>query len=125
MSRQNYYKARRLRRRREADSGLIEQLVRGERAAQPRLGGKKLFHVVGPKLAQEGVRIGRDRFFDVLRERSLLLGKLPGIPKTTNSRHSLPVFHNLVKDMTLTSPNQAWAGDITYIPPMRVFSTSV
>jgi hypothetical protein len=38
-----------------------------------------------------------------------------GIPKTTNSRHSLPVFHNPVKDMALTGPNQAWAADITYI----------
>jgi transposase InsO family protein len=25
------------------------------------------------------------------------------------------VFHNLIKDMVLTGPNQAWAGDITYI----------
>ncbi|MDR1250066.1 MAG: IS3 family transposase, partial [Treponema sp.] len=32
-----------------------------------------------------------------------------------NSRHSLPVFHNLVKDMVLTGPNQAWAADITSI----------
>jgi transposase InsO family protein len=115
MSRQNYYKERKLRQRREVDNGLIEQLVRGERAVQPRLGGKKLFHILGPKLACLGVKIGRDRFFDVLREKSLLLERLPCCPKTTNSRHSLPVFHNLVKDMTLTGPNQAWAGDITYI----------
>jgi transposase InsO family protein len=25
------------------------------------------------------------------------------------------VFHNLVKDMALTAPNQAWAADTTYI----------
>jgi transposase InsO family protein len=115
MSRQNYYKERKLRQRREVDNGLIEQMVRGERAVQPRLGGKKLFHILGPKLACEGVKIGRDRFFEVLREKSLLLERLPCCPKTTNSRHSLPVFHNLVKDMTLTCPNQAWASDITYI----------
>jgi transposase InsO family protein len=115
MSRQNYYKGRKLRRRREADGGLIEQLVRGERAVQPRLGGKKLFHILGPILAREGVKIGRDAFFEVLREKGLLLESLPGCPKTTNSRHSLPVFHNLVKDMELVGPNQAWASDITYI----------
>jgi transposase InsO family protein len=51
----------------------------------------------------------------VLREKSLLLQRLPGMPKTTNSRHSLPVFCNLVKDMVLTGPNQAWAADITCI----------
>jgi len=115
MSRQNYYKGRARRRRREADGGLIERLVRLERAAQPRLGGKKLFHILKAKLADAGVTIGRDRFFDVLREKSLLLDRLPRAPKTTDSRHSLPVFHNLVRDMTLCGPNQAWAGDITYI----------
>jgi transposase InsO family protein len=44
-----------------------------------------------------------------------MLDRLPGMPKTTNSRHSLPVFHNLVNGMELTGPNQAWAADITYI----------
>jgi transposase InsO family protein len=115
MSRQNYYKGRRERQQREVDRGLIEQLVRAERAVQPRLGGRKLYHILGPELEYAGVKIGRDRFFEVLRERSLLLERLPGIPKTTNSRHSLPVFHNLVKDLVLTAPNQAWAADITYI----------
>ncbi|MDR1147478.1 MAG: IS3 family transposase [Spirochaetaceae bacterium] len=115
MSRQNYYKARRERQRMEADSGLIEQLVRAERAVQPRLGGRKLYHILRPELAYAGVKIGRDRFFEVLREKGLLLDRLPGMPKTTNSRHSLPVFHNLVKDIELVSSNQAWAADITYI----------
>jgi transposase InsO family protein len=115
MSRQNYYKERGERQRREADSGLIEQLVRAERSVQPRLGGRKLYHILGPELEDAGVKIGRDRFFEVLREKSLLLERLPGTPQTTNSRHSLPVFHNLVKDLVLTGSNQAWAADITYI----------
>jgi transposase InsO family protein len=51
----------------------------------------------------------------VLREKELLLEPLPAAPRTTDSRHSLPVFHNLVKDLALDGPNQAWAADITYI----------
>jgi transposase InsO family protein len=90
-------------------------MVRAERAVQPRLGGRKLFHIPGPELADAGITIGRDRFFQVLKEKSLLLDRLPGAPRTTDSRHSLPVFHNLVKDMELAGPDQAWAGDITYI----------
>jgi hypothetical protein len=50
------------------------------------------------------VRIGRDGFFEALGEKGLLLERLPGIPRTTDSRHSLPVFHNLVKDMELALP---------------------
>jgi transposase InsO family protein len=115
MSRQNYYQVRRERERREVDSGLVEQLVRAERAVEPRLGGRKLYHILGPELGYAGVKIGRDRFFEVLREKSRLLDRLAGTPKTTNSRHTLPVFHNLVKDLVLTGPHQAWAADITYI----------
>jgi transposase InsO family protein len=115
MTRQNYYKARRQRQRNEADGGLIEQLVLAERALQPRLGARKLLRKLRLKLLEAGVPIGRDQFFDVLRGKSLLLEPLKWAPKTTNSWHCLPVFHNLVKDMVLTGPNQAWAADITYI----------
>ena len=115
MSRQNFYKGRTRRVRREADGGLIEELVKTERALQPRLGGKKLHKLLNPQLMKAGVEIGRDRFFSVLGERGLLLEPLPKAPRTTNSRHSLPVFRNLVADMELTGPNQAWVSDITYI----------
>ncbi|MDR1095051.1 MAG: hypothetical protein LBL31_01535, partial [Spirochaetaceae bacterium] len=74
MSRRNYYKARQWR---EADSGLAGQLVRRERAVQPRLGGRKLFPIPGPELAGAWVRTGRDRFLEVLKEQPLLPGRLP------------------------------------------------
>lgn len=115
MSRQNVYKGRKERIRRKADVGLIEELVKAERALQPRLGGKKLYFTLKPKLIENGVQIGRDRFFEVLGARGLLLDPLPKAPRTTNSRHSLPVFRNLVADMELSGPNQVWVSDITYI----------
>jgi transposase InsO family protein len=59
--------------------------------------------------------MGRDRFFEVLREKSLLLERHEGTPETTNSRHRLPVFQNLGKDRALVSPHQVGAGDITSI----------
>ncbi len=115
MSRQNFYKARKVRQRKHVDEGLIKYLVQAERAIQPRLGGLKLHKLLGEDLAREGIRLGRDLFFEVLRNQGLLLEPLPKAPRTTNSRHSLPVFTNLVKDMEVTGPNQAWVSDITYI----------
>jgi transposase InsO family protein len=115
MTRQNYYKARRQRQRKETDGGLTGQPVPAERTLRPRLGGRKLLYRLGPEPAEAGPPIGQDRFFGVLREKPLLPGPLKGEPKTANSRHSLPVFHNPVKDTVLTGPNQAWAADITYI----------
>jgi hypothetical protein len=39
MSRQNFYKGRSARQRADVDACLVEQLVKHERALQPRLGG--------------------------------------------------------------------------------------
>jgi len=115
MSRQNYYAARQLRHRREVDEAMVVELVRRERRMQPRLGGRKLLHLVRPDLDEADVGIGRDRFFEVLAEHDLLVVRKPGRPHTTNSRHSLPVFHNLLEGNTFHAPNHAWVSDLTYI----------
>ncbi len=115
MSRQNYYKSHKSRQRREVDEGLVKQLVQAERAVQPRLGGLKLHSMLRDALAAEGVNLGRDRFFEVLKNQALLLEPLPKAPRTTNSAHSLPVFPNLIKGFEVTGPNQVWVADITYI----------
>jgi len=107
MSRQNYYAARRLRQRREVDEALIVDLVKRERHMQPRLGGRKLLHLLKSDLDEANVGIGRDRFFEVLAEHDLLVVRKPGRPRTTNSRHSLPVFHNLLAGQCFKSPNEA------------------
>lgn len=115
MSRQNYYAARRLRGRREIEEGLVLELVRRERRFQPRLGGRKLLHLLGGDLEEAGVSVGRDRFFELLAENDLLVAPKPGAPRTTRSRHCLPVFRNLLAGLTLVRPNQAWVSDLTYI----------
>lgn len=42
-------------------------------------------------------------------------------PVTTQSNHGLIVYPNLVKDSTVTLPNQVWVSDITYIRLAREF----
>lgn len=115
MSRQNYYAARRLRQRREIDEAMILELVRRERRLQPRLGGRKLLHLLRADFNDAGVSIGRDRFFELLAESDLLVVPKPAAPRTTNSRHSLPVFSNLLSGKVLSGPNEAWVSDLTYI----------
>jgi transposase InsO family protein len=115
MSRQNYYAARRLRQRRQIDEAMILELVRRERRMQPRLGGRKLLHLLGNDFEEAKIQIGRDRFFELLAESDLLVAPKPGTPRTTNSRHSLPVFVNLLAGKMLCAPNEAWVSDLTYI----------
>jgi len=115
MSRQNYYAKRRRRQRRSVDEDLMVKAVQRERQVQPRLGGRKLLWMAKDELAEHGVRIGRDRWFEVLRAHDLLVPRKPGRVTTTDSRHSLPVFGNLVANVKPTGPHQQWVSDMTYI----------
>lgn len=116
MSRQNYYQKRRQRQRRQIDENLVVELVLRERRLQPRLGARKALHLIKAELHKAGVRIGRDRFFEILRFRELLLPPLKAEwPCTTCSSHYLPVFKNRIKDLKIGGPNEVWVSDLTYI----------
>ena len=116
MSRQNYYARRRQRQRRQVEADLVAQLVVRERQLQPRLGTRKLRVLLQEELCQAGVQIGRDRMFEELRQRDLLVKPKAGVyVHTTNSRHGLPVFGNLIKEREFKRANEVWVGDLTYV----------
>lgn len=115
MSRQNYYKSRRKRYMQKINSSFILSLVRRERAIQPRLGCRKLLHILRSEFENSGVFIGRDRFFKLLSQNNLLIRHRCRCPRTTNSRHWFGVYENLYKDVYLQCPSQAVVSDITYI----------
>lgn len=116
MSRQNYYARRKERQRRSVEAQLVAGLVERERRQQPRLGTRKLHHLLKAELDQLGVRIGRDRMFEELRQRDLLLSPIPAeYPCTTNSSHNLPIFGNRIKEREVKAPNEVWVSDLTYL----------
>jgi transposase InsO family protein len=115
MSRQNYYAKRKLRQRRKVAAGIVLSLTRRERSMQARLGGRKVLKLISGDLADAGVSLGRDRYFELLRDNGMLVRRKPRKPKTTNSRHSLPVFRNLISGMNPAMPNKVWVSDLTYI----------
>lgn len=121
MSRQNYYAARRLRQKRQVDEALILELVREERKLQPRIGARKLLHMYRADFKDAGIQIGRDRFYEILARNDLLVLPKPGRPRTTNSRHSLGVFPNLIKGLEIKAPNEVWVSDITYLRTEQEF----
>jgi len=116
ISRQGYYKAHKARRRREIDEEAILELVKRERRLQPEIGARKLLKLFGADLEEMGIRIGRDRFFELLGLKGLLVAKRQRRgPQTTQSRHGFRTYENLLADLVLTGPHQAWVSDITYV----------
>lgn len=116
MTKQNFYKEKRHRAREAIDEALVLDLVRAERRLQPRIGTRKLVGLIAPELAEAGTEIGRDRLFELLRREGLLIARRrPFAPRTTDSRHWMQVYTNLLKNTEISGPHQAWVSDITYL----------
>ena len=98
------------------DAEQVRRWVVAERQDQPRLGARKLHWLLRGRRAEAGIKLGRDRLFEVLREGELLVPpKRSQTPRTTQSYHYLPVFTNRIKDLKLTQPNAVWVSDLTYL----------
>lgn len=70
---------------------------------------------MGEDLNKLGQRVGRDKFFDILRDKGLLVIRKKKFQKTTNSYHRFRKHKNILQHKKLTGPDQAYVSDITYI----------
>lgn len=78
-------------------------------------GARKLKTLVNNELAPQGIHVGRDRLFALLRENNMLVRKRKRKFFTTQSHHWLHKYDNLIEGKELTGSNQLWVADITYI----------
>jgi putative transposase len=69
------------------------------------------------ELRDRGIRVGKQRVQRLMQQYGIRArGKRRFRITTTDSRHELPIAPNLLhRNFTVAAPNQAWAGDITYI----------
>lgn len=88
--------------------------VRDIRIEDPGIGCYKLW-IMLTVLFGAGFMPGRDSFYALLRQHRLMLPARK-TRHTTNSNHRYHKWKNLIKGLTLTSANQLWVSDITYIP---------
>lgn len=83
------------------------------RKTLPRIGARKLYYLLSNKL--QSMKIGRDKFFDILRANHLLIQPKRIYHVTTNSHHRFRKHQNRILDLEINRPEQVWASDITYI----------
>ncbi len=81
----------------------------------PRLGTRKLYYLLDIEFERLGVKIGRDALFDYLRSESMLIKPKKNYTKTTNSKHWLRKYPNLMKGVSPVRPEQYFVSDITYV----------
>lgn len=100
---------------------LIISLVKKIREKQKRIGGRKLLNLINMQLPKE-LQIGRDAFFDLLRNKAMLVRRRKYRAYTTNSYHFYHKWPNLIKKFVPDKPNQLWVSDITYIKTDKGFA---
>ena len=125
LSRQAYYQGRQRNAERGERAEAVVRLVNEHRIRQPRLGTRKLHHLLREPLEKVGIALGRDAMFDVLRNARMLVPTRRAYHKTTDSHHRFRRHPNLVKEgpqqIKVTRSEQLWVADITYLPTADKF----
>ena len=91
-------------------SGLVKlEFERSRRTYGPRRLSRQI-------LKGHGIRIGRRRVEELMREYNLVPKTVRKFKATTNSNHNYPASPNLLsRNFKMDRVNQAWVSDITYI----------
>lgn len=114
LTRQAYYQSKS-----RVQQDLIEQEILLDkigdiRKNHKRLGGRKLFFKLEDFMNEHQIKMGRDAFFDLLRENNLLIKQRKRYHVTTNSNHWMKKYPNLIREIEPLGPNHVWVSDITY-----------
>jgi putative transposase len=113
ISRQAHYQMLQRELKRQEQAVVVLEVVRQIRRKHPQMGGRKLLYKIQPMLALEGLKMGRDGLFDLLREADLLVKR-----KKRQRRTTIAGFWrapNLLPGLVIVYPNQVWVCDITYL----------
>jgi len=121
LKRDAWYKYIKRDRQRQAEVEQVIRMVKTERKVQPRVGTRKLHSTLSDDFSEANLKIGRDRLFDILRAKNMLVKRKRAYAKTTNSYHHFHKYNNLIKELEITAPNQVWVADITYIRTVKGF----
>ena len=113
IDRQVYYRSIRRKKVKQGKAEQVVSMVVVIRKSMPRIGTRKLYYLLQKKLQM--MKIGRDKFFDILRANHLLIQPKRSYHITTNSHHRYRKHENLILNLEINRPKQVWVSDITYI----------
>ena len=114
-SRQAWYKIHQLGNKNLLQEELILQWVDEIRKTLPRVGGLKLFSMIKIRLTEHNIKMGRDGFYQLLRDNELLIVPRRKYVRTTQSWHRYKKWPDLLQGYHPYGPDQVWVSDITYL----------
>jgi transposase InsO family protein len=93
------------------DDVALENEIRTVAGQWPTYGYRRITE----QLRRQKHRINHKRVYRLMRKLGITKKVKRKKRKTTNSQHDFPRYPNLVQDLIVVRPNQAWVSDITYI----------
>lgn len=115
ISRQGLYQERDRRLKRQQALDKIKPLIIEKRMKMPRLGTRKLYHLLSEQFDAMDLKLGRDGLFSYLRAEKMLVKPLKSYTKTTDSKHWLKKHPNLFKAIIPSRIEEVFVSDITYV----------
>ena len=115
-SRQAWYEKQKRKNKVDQQSTMVLAEVRQLRADLPSVGAEILHYQLTDFRAQHGIKLGRDKFTNLLRDSGMLIRRRTRRVRTTWSNHPFRKYPNLIKGTKVEAPNRLWASDITYVP---------
>jgi len=119
ITRQAYYKHLKAVERILIEDHIVCQMVSNLKKEHPRMGTRKIYHLIRPDLEKSKIKMGRDALFDLVSENNMQVTKRKRKHLTTNSNHVFKRYPNLIRDIEPERPNQIWVSDITYIKTLH------
>lgn len=119
-TRQGYRKHAKVLQRDYARDVEIVRLTKEFRKRQPKAGYRMIMAMLR-NTNNPMLRISKDKLIELLRWNGLLLKAPRRFVATTNWKHKLKIYPNLLPETEITAKDQVWVTDITYISVMCGF----
>lgn len=81
----------------------------------PRIGTRKVYHLIKADLREQGLKLGRDKLFELMRLYELQIKPRKRYTQTTMSKHWLRKWPNIIRKKPVQHQDEVWVSDITYI----------
>jgi putative transposase len=114
-SKQAYYKQLHTAENTMAKEDIVVGLIHQKRTVWKRGSGRNLHKSLEADMASLHIKMGRDKFFELLRKKHLLIRPKRHSAKTTCSYHHFHKYPNLIQNVIPTKADEVWVSDITYL----------
>lgn len=121
-SRQAWYEMQKQKEKEDFQDLMLLSEVQRLRIELPSVGVDVLHHQLAEFRHCHGIKVGRDKLANLLRDNNLLIRKKKRQVKTTYSNHRFYKYPNLTVGKIVIAPNCLWVSDITYVPLLRGFA---